>query len=107
MDKFIQDLYASTNSNSESYQGLKAGTFKSSSEPLELGEQSRGDVFVSGLQSGVAGLGSSIDYFQSLVGTVIGADEYAEQNLKEAQFEESMASSSLAGIDTFEDFLEE
>ena len=107
MDKFIQDLYASTNSTSESYQGLKAGTFKSSPEPLELGEQSLGDVFVSGLQSGVAGLGSSIDYFQSLVGTVIGADDYAEQNLKEAQRGEALASSALTGIDTFEDFLEE
>lgn len=100
MDKYIEDFYNAAN------KGRDAGVYTGARETPTVKRDGLGDAFDSGLRAGTLGLGSSIDYFQSLVGTVVGNDEMAERNIKEAQFGEALAGSALAGIEEFSETLE-
>ena len=97
MDKYVQDLY----------QTLDGSSALADPIPVEEKDDSLSNAFSSGLATGVEGLGSSIDYFQSLAGTLVGADEYAEQQLKEAEFGQELARAASADVTSFEDFLDE
>lgn len=100
MDKYIEDFYNAAN------KGRDAGVYTGARETPTVKRDGLGDAFDSGLRAGTLGLGSSIDYFQSLVGTVVGNEDMAERNIKEAQFGEALAGSALAGIEEFSETLE-
>ena len=44
-----------------------------------------GNAFSDGLIAGTEGMGASIEYFQALLGTAAGADEFAERNMAQTQ----------------------
>ena len=70
-------------------------------------DDSLGATFSGGLTAGVAGMGATLDYFQSLLGTAVGDDEFALNNLQEAKVQEAVATGALSGIETFGEFLDE
>jgi hypothetical protein len=72
----------------------------------ETPDDSLGEAFSSGLVAGVEGLGTSLDYFQALIGTAIGDDQMAEDNIAEAKVGEAISVGAMAGIQEFGEFLE-
>ena len=65
------------------------------------------DAFGKGVGSGVEGLGASLSYFSALGNTLVGADESAAQNVREAKFQEESASAYMDGVQEFSEFYEE
>jgi len=72
----------------------------------ETPDDSLGEAFSSGLVAGVEGLGTSLDYFQALIGTAIGDDQMAEDNIAEAKVGEAISVGAMSGIQEFGEFLE-
>ena len=72
----------------------------------ETPDDSLGEAFSSGLVAGVEGLGTSLDYFQALIGTAIGDDQMAEDNIAEAKVGEAISAGAMSGIQEFGEFLE-
>lgn len=64
-------------------------------------------VFKSGMEAGARGLESDLEYFKALGNTLIGNEEAAERNVRIARLRDEVASAPLAGLETFEEFVEE
>ena len=62
--------------------------------------------FDAGLRQGANAFAGDIDYFKALGNTLIGDDESAQQNLKNARVRSDQASNSVAGLETFEEFIQ-
>ena len=65
------------------------------------------DAFGAGVRAGTEGIGASLSYFSALGNTLIGRDEAAAQNVREAKFQEETASAYMDGVQEFSDFYEE
>ena len=66
-----------------------------------------GKTFQRGFRAGVAGLDTDAQYFGALANTLMGDEEAAKERVKRARLAETEASNALAGINTFEEFLEQ
>ena len=98
MDELLEQFYASN----------LDGSSVDEDQPLELeADNSMSNAFSGGLTAGTEGMGASIDYFQALLGTAVGADEFAEKNIAEAEFANATGRAALAGVEEFGEFLEE
>lgn len=98
MDELLEQFYASN----------LDGSSVDEDQPLELeADNSMGNAFSGGLTAGTEGMGASIDYFQALLGTAVGADEFAERNVLEAERANATGRAALAGVEEFGEFLEE
>lgn len=98
MDELLEQFYASN----------LDGSSVDEDQPVELeADNSMGNAFSGGLIAGTEGMGASIDYFQALLGTAVGADEFAEKNIAEAEFANATGRAALAGVEEFGEFLEE
>jgi hypothetical protein len=64
------------------------------------------EKIVAGAQAGSAGLSADLDYFKALGNTLIGDDEAAAENIRQARYDEARAANSLRGMESFEEFLE-
>ena len=64
-------------------------------------------VFKRGMEAGARGLESDLEYFKALGNTLIGDEEAAARNVRIARVRDEMAAAPLAGLETFEEFLEE
>lgn len=64
------------------------------------------EKIVAGAQAGSAGLSADLDYFKALGNTLIGDDEAAAENIRQARYDEARAANSLRGVQPFEEFLE-
>ena len=62
--------------------------------------------FDAGLRQGANAFAADIDYFKALGNTLIGDDESAQQNLQNARVRSDQASNSVAGLETFEEFIQ-
>ena len=69
-------------------------------------EQTLPEKFISGAKAGSAGLSADLDYFRALGNTLLGDDEAAAENIRQARYDEARAANSLRGIQPFEEFLE-
>lgn len=98
MDELLDEFYASN---------LDASAATSDEPYVTEADNSMGNAFDGGLVAGVEGLGASLDYFQALLGTAVGADEFAESQIASAEQHEATAGAALAGLQEFGDFLEE
>ena len=66
-----------------------------------------GKTFQRGFRAGVAGLDTDAQYFGALANTLMGDEEGAKERVKRARLAETEASNALAGMQTFEEFLDE
>ena len=70
-------------------------------------DNSASGVFKRGMEAGARGLESDLEYFKALGNTLIGDEEAAARNVRIARMRDEMASAPLAGLETFEEFLEQ
>ena len=98
MDELLDEFYASN---------LDASAATSDEPYVTEADNSMGNAFDGGLVAGVEGMGASLDYFQALLGTAVGADEFAESQIASAEQHEATAGAALAGLQEFGEFLEE
>lgn len=98
MDELLDEFYASN---------LDASAAISDEPYVTEADNSMGNAFDGGLVAGVEGMGASLDYFQALLGTAVGADEFAESQIASAEQHEATAGAALAGLQEFGEFLEE
>ena len=63
-----------------------------------------GAAFRAGAQAGAEGLAADVDYFKGLFNTLIGDDEAAAVNIKNARLRESLAANATAGLQSFDQF---
>lgn len=68
---------------------------------------SLGETFGRGVDAGIKGLSADVDYFQALAGTLVGADEFAADNVREARMNQERAADYLQGVESFEEFINE
>lgn len=66
-----------------------------------------GESFARGAAAGAEGLGADIEYFKSLLNTVVGDTEAAQENVRLAEQSQMAAANATSGTQTFEEFLEE
>ena len=66
-----------------------------------------GKTFSRGVRAGTLGLDSDANYFLALGNTLLGDEEATKERVRRARLAETNASDVLAGIGTFEDFIEE
>ena len=68
---------------------------------------SLGETFGRGVDAGIKGLSADVDYFQALAGTLVGADEFAADNVREARMNQERAADYLQGVESFAEFIDE
>ena len=85
-------------------QGMQQTSFDSGEGFTPVGA---GEVFDRGVAAGVSGLDSDSEYFAALANTLMGDEEGAKERVKRARLAETEASNALAGMQTFEEFLNE
>lgn len=65
------------------------------------------DAFGAGVRAGTEGIGASLSYFSALGNSLIGRDEAAVQNVREAKFQEETAAAYMDGVQQFSEFYKE
>jgi len=82
-------------------------------EPAELEDAkgnrsySIGETFQKGMQSGAEGLAADLSYFQALGNSLVGDEEGVSRNVAIAQAKEGFAADAVAGLEQFDEFIEE
>ena len=76
-------------------------------QALDAAPSGLSGAFRAGAQAGAEGLGADVEYFKGLFNTLIGDDEAAAINIKNARIEEELAANATAGLQTFDQFTDE
>lgn len=71
-------------------------------EPTSLSE-----TFRRGVGAGSESMSANIDYFQALAGTLVGADQFAAENVRSARVSQERAADYMQGVQDFADFIDE
>lgn len=76
--------------------------------PFQRGDSGKfTDTLKRGVRSGVESMSADVDYFQALAGTLVGADEFAAENIRQARRNEELSSSHMQGLESFSDFIDQ
>lgn len=76
--------------------------------PFQRGDSGKfTDTLKRGVRSGVESMAADVDYFQALAGTLVGADEFAAENIRQARRNEELSSSHMQGLESFSDFIDQ
>lgn len=71
------------------------------------GGYSIGETFQKGMRAGAQGFGADLNYLQALASSVVGDEEGVRKNVYEAQFKEGFAADAVAGLQQFDEFIDE
>lgn len=83
-------------------------TFTGENETVERGkDRDLVEAFQDGALQGAEGLGADLEYFSSLTNTLLGDKESAADNIARARQYEEQAANATAGMESFEEFLDE
>lgn len=98
MDELLDQFYANN----------LDGSVADDNTPVEtVQDDSMSNAFSGGLESGIEGMDASVDYFQALLGTAVGADEFAEDKILEAEQRSAIGGAALENVQDFSEFLDE